>query len=78
MRRAAGDLVLDLGQSVMVGDRWSDVEAANAAGLRKAFLLGGGDEVCDGEYLRVRSLAEVAAWLEAEALETTGGKQWKG
>ena len=34
----------------MVGDRCSDVGAANAAGLRQAFLIGGTETaVCGGE-----------------------------
>ncbi len=41
LRRAAKDLRLDLGASVMVGDRCTDVIAANAAGLRRAFFAGG-------------------------------------
>jgi D-glycero-D-manno-heptose 1,7-bisphosphate phosphatase len=67
--RAAREQGLDLGRSVMVGDRCSDVGAANAARLRKAFLLrGAGAEEdktvpCPGEYEAVRSLAEVEWWL---------------
>ena len=64
--RAARDLALALDQSVMVGDRCTDIAAANAAGLRQAFLLGGtepGD--CGGRYLSVNHLDEVAAWLAA-------------
>jgi D-glycero-D-manno-heptose 1,7-bisphosphate phosphatase len=67
--RAAREHGLDLGRSVMVGDRCSDVGAANAAGLRKAFLLRGADPVedgtvpCPGEYEAVGSLAEVEWWL---------------
>jgi D-glycero-D-manno-heptose 1,7-bisphosphate phosphatase len=65
--RAAREHGLDLTQSVMVGDRCSDVAAANAAGLRKAFLLRGvapsEDETvpCPGEYMAIASLAE-AEW----------------
>jgi D-glycero-D-manno-heptose 1,7-bisphosphate phosphatase len=62
--RAAKDLGLDLAQSLLVGDRCSDVAAANAAGLRQAFLLLGTEtEPCAGEAIAVRSLAEAAMWL---------------
>ncbi len=62
--RGAREHGLDLGRSVMVGDRCSDVAAANAAGLRQAFLLRGTESVpCPGEYMAVGSLAEVEWWL---------------
>jgi D-glycero-D-manno-heptose 1,7-bisphosphate phosphatase len=64
LRRGARELGVELGQSVLVGDRCSDVGAANAAGLRQAFLISGTEPVrCGGEYLRVESLAEVEQWL---------------
>lgn len=66
--RAARDLGLDLGRSVMVGDRCSDVAAANAAGLRQAFLmLGTEPQACAGSAISVRRLEEVETWLEARA-----------
>jgi D-glycero-D-manno-heptose 1,7-bisphosphate phosphatase len=37
---AARDLDLDLGGSLMVGDRWSDMQAAAAAGLKAAVIVG--------------------------------------
>jgi D-glycero-D-manno-heptose 1,7-bisphosphate phosphatase len=67
--RAAREHGLDLAQSVMVGDRCSDVAAANAAELRKAFLLRGAvpgeDETvpCPGEYMAIGSLAEAEWWI---------------
>ncbi len=62
--RAAREHALDLTQSVMVGDRCSDVAAANAAGLRQAFLLRGTETAaCPGEYVAIGSLAEVECWL---------------
>ncbi len=66
--RAAKDLGLDLGRSVMVGDRCSDVGAANAAGLRRMFLLSGTEaEGCAGEYVPVESLGEVESWIAADS-----------
>ena len=65
--RAARDLGLDLARSVLVGDRCSDIGAANAAGLRVAFLLSGTEkDRCAGEHVLVRSLQEVENWLELD------------
>jgi D-glycero-D-manno-heptose 1,7-bisphosphate phosphatase len=64
LRRGARELGIALGESVMVGDRCSDIAAANAAGLRQAFLMRGTEEGgCPGSYLAVRSLEEVELWL---------------
>ncbi len=66
LRRAARDLGLNLTRSILVGDRCTDVGAANAAGLKQAFLLTGTEfGVCDGNYMPVKSLVEVEQWLEA-------------
>lgn len=62
--RAARVLGLDLPQSLLVGDRCSDIAAANAAGLRQAFLLRGTESgQCDGVYQAVDSLDAVTSWL---------------
>jgi D-glycero-D-manno-heptose 1,7-bisphosphate phosphatase len=69
LRRAARDLGIELAQSVMVGDRCTDIAAANSGGLRQAFLLRGTeDEPCRGTHAEVDSLAEVEAWLIAHVL----------
>jgi len=65
LRRAEAEFGVSLGDSVMVGDRCTDIAAANAAGLRQAFLIAGTEQGCAGEYLGVSSLAEVEAWLAA-------------
>jgi len=66
--RAARDLGLDLAQSVLAGDRCSDLAAAHAAGLRQAFLLTGTEAApCAEPHKLVESLAEVEAWLQAES-----------
>ena len=68
LRRAARELGVELERSVMVGDRCSDVKAANAAGLRQAFLLLGTEtEACKGAYKAVRTLHEVQEWLAVAA-----------
>jgi D-glycero-D-manno-heptose 1,7-bisphosphate phosphatase len=64
LRRGAREFGVSLADSVMVGDRCSDIAAANAASLRQAFLMHGTeDAVCGGDYLAVKSLAEVERWL---------------
>jgi D-glycero-D-manno-heptose 1,7-bisphosphate phosphatase len=64
LRRGAREFGVELSESVLVGDRCSDVGAANAAGLRQAFLISGTEAAgCGGEYLAVDSLAEVERWL---------------
>jgi D-glycero-D-manno-heptose 1,7-bisphosphate phosphatase len=64
--RAAHDLSLDLSQSILVGDRCSDIAAANAAHLRQAFLLAGTEPApCPGIHHPIASLADLQAWLEA-------------
>jgi D-glycero-D-manno-heptose 1,7-bisphosphate phosphatase len=67
LKRAARDFGVSLTESVMVGDRATDIAAANAAGLRQAFLIAGTESSpCAGEYLAVSSLFEVEQWLVAE------------
>ena len=64
LRRGARELGVELRESILVGDRCSDVGAANAAGLKQAFLISGTEDAeCGGEYLAVESLAEVEQWL---------------
>ena len=58
--RAARELDLDLAASVMVGDRCSDVGAANAAGVGRMFFLSGTEAgECGGEYVAVDGLDAV-------------------
>jgi D-glycero-D-manno-heptose 1,7-bisphosphate phosphatase len=62
--RAAADLGLDLTQSLLIGDRCSDIAAANAANLRQAFLLLGTEPApCPGNYLPIRHLSQAEGWL---------------
>ena len=39
LNQAARDLNIDLANSVLIGDSWRDIEAANAAGLTKSYFL---------------------------------------
>jgi D-glycero-D-manno-heptose 1,7-bisphosphate phosphatase len=64
LMRGARDFGVELSESIMIGDRCTDVMAANTAGLRQAFLVSGTEVVgCSGKYLMVGSLAEVERWL---------------
>ena len=68
--RAALDLELDLGRSLLVGDRCSDIAAAAAAGLQQAFLLRGTEPGgCAGNVLVVNSLDDVKRWMESNQPE---------
>jgi D-glycero-D-manno-heptose 1,7-bisphosphate phosphatase len=65
--RAALDHHLDLAQSVLVGDRCSDIAAANAAGLRQAFLLAGTEpSPCSESQTEIATLTDAERWLEAQ------------
>ncbi len=68
MLRAARELDLDLGQSILIGDRCTDIAAAKAAGLRQAFLIAGTERSsCPGNSIAVNSLVEVQQWLTINA-----------
>jgi len=66
LRRAAREFDLSLADSVMVGDRCSDIAAANSAGLRKVFLIKGTEAKCSGTFDPVEALEEVERWLEEQ------------
>ncbi len=62
--RAAREYSLDLTQSILIGDRCSDVGAANSAQLRQAFLIAGTERgACPGDYLPIAHLSEAEAWI---------------
>ncbi len=64
LRQAGREFELSLTESVMVGDRCSDVAAAAAAGLRQVFLLAGTEvSGCTGVYTQAATLGEVEQWL---------------
>jgi D-glycero-D-manno-heptose 1,7-bisphosphate phosphatase len=43
--RAAGELGIDLGASILVGDRKSDIEAGRAAGVGQCYLVRSGHKL---------------------------------
>ena len=62
---AALDLGLDLGRSVMVGDRWRDVEAGRRAGCRTVHIDRGYREPPPEDADAVApSLVEAVRWIE--------------
>src|ERR1700731_4046929 len=54
----------DLARSVIVGDRWRDIEAGRRAGLRAAVLIDAGydEPMRSAPDARVRSLSEAVDW----------------
>jgi D-glycero-D-manno-heptose 1,7-bisphosphate phosphatase len=54
---------LDLGASVMVGDRWRDVDAGRAAGCRTVFVDRGYDERAVDPDLTVAGLLDAVPWI---------------
>lgn len=62
--RAATDYGLALEDSLLVGDRCSDIAAAHAAGVGNSFLLDGTElQPCPGRYARTGTLSEIERWL---------------
>lgn len=58
---AARELGIDVSQSFLVGDRWRDVGAAQAAGCEAFFIdFGYSEKRPDPPYVEVKSLAEAA------------------
>ncbi len=71
LRRAARDHGLDLRRSILIGDRCSDIVAANNAGLRRALLVAGTEtKPCPGDSLKITTLPEAETWLRT--LESAG------
>jgi D-glycero-D-manno-heptose 1,7-bisphosphate phosphatase len=66
--RATRDLNLDLQRSLLVGDRHTDMGAAQAAAIPTAFLLRGTEEVSELPYScqPVDSLSEISSWLRVK------------
>ncbi|MFC2036527.1 D-glycero-alpha-D-manno-heptose-1,7-bisphosphate 7-phosphatase [Chloroflexota bacterium] len=83
--KAAGIWNIDLSHSVMVGDRWKDIEAGRRAGCRTVLVLGEGADAGPDELqwpsecspdLHVALLAEAIEWiLQSKAELTYGGEK---
>jgi D-glycero-D-manno-heptose 1,7-bisphosphate phosphatase len=55
----------DLGRSIMVGDRWRDIEAGRRAGCLAAILIDYGyhEKLTEEPDARLQSLSEAADWI---------------
>jgi D-glycero-D-manno-heptose 1,7-bisphosphate phosphatase len=70
---AAAHWGIDLSQSFMVGDRWRDIDAGHAAGVKTFFIdYGYPERQPEAPTWRVRSLAEAVSVL-AQSLEQSEG-----
>ena len=66
LHRAAKTFSLDLSQSILIGDRCSDIAAAHSAALRHAFLLSGTEtNPCTHPHTLISRLSEAQSWLQA-------------
>lgn len=65
LHQAAAAYAIELPESVMVGDRWKDVETGRRAGCETVLIEYGYAEPWPGSApdCTVRSLAEAAAWI---------------
>jgi D-glycero-D-manno-heptose 1,7-bisphosphate phosphatase len=64
---AARELNIDLSRSIMIGDRWRDIDCGNAAGCITVFIDCGYEE-----QLRVEPNLRVASLLDAARLIVAG------
>jgi D-glycero-D-manno-heptose 1,7-bisphosphate phosphatase len=75
LMEAVRSLNLDLARSVMVGDRWRDVEAGRQAGCATVFVDRGYDEPRpNGADLVVAAFPEAVPWILARAGSDVGGR----
>lgn len=67
MTRAADSLHIDLGASIVVGDRWRDIEAGRRAGCRTVFIDCGYDEVLkEAPDHTAASLSDAVEWIRGQ------------
>jgi len=73
---AARELDIDLAASYMVGDRWRDVAAGQAAGCKALFIdYGYAEKRPDDPYVTVKSLPAAAALILRSATTSVNGKR---
>lgn len=71
LEQAAREHLVDLKGSYMVGDRWRDVEAGQAAGCRTIFLnYGYAEPKPENPDFICHSLKEAVAWIESREDKT--------
>ena len=69
---SARSLALDPARSVMIGDRWSDIEAGRRAGCRTVLIGDGYGEANPWHAMpdaQVRTLTAAAAWILGQKKE---------
>jgi D-glycero-D-manno-heptose 1,7-bisphosphate phosphatase len=71
---AATQLRIDLARSVMVGDRWRDVEAGRRAGCRTVLVRRSYDEPIAHADIEVGALSEAIQWI---LQRTSNGPAWR-
>lgn len=67
LTRAARRDGIDLAQSFMIGDRWSDIEAGRSAGCRTVLIGSGYGDITLPPHAAVSNLADAAAWIVAQS-----------
>lgn len=68
--QAATERNIDLGRSVMVGDRWRDVAAGHAAGVKTVFVdRGYAEPISETPDLTVKELHEAVPWILAQTAQ---------
>ncbi len=71
---AARDREIDLESSIMVGDRWRDIEAGRRAGCKTVFIDSGYSErPPEAPDLNVRQLGEAVPWILERSAEGRSG-----
>ena len=67
LHKAISEHACDLSSSIMVGDKWSDIEAGISAGITQNFLISDRDKLCmpelESKVCSVNSLLQVARIL---------------
>jgi D-glycero-D-manno-heptose 1,7-bisphosphate phosphatase len=74
--QASIELGLDLGRSIMVGDRWRDVEAGRRAGCCRTVHIDRRyrERLPEGADFVAYSLDEAVRWIETDVVSEGGGR----
>jgi D-glycero-D-manno-heptose 1,7-bisphosphate phosphatase len=72
IRDAAALLKIDTSQSILIGDRMSDLQAGRAAGVGRCFLVRSGQPVSDSDARAADGVYDDLAHCVAELLKSGG------